>query len=133
MTRASAFIVALALLVACERPGDTERTRQLAGRALTGTLTYPASTMVSLSAGEEAAELVMSSADSIAVIVKWFQRALPANHWDVKRTTPERDGNVTIYAERDKRPLWIRLRPNVGGPGTTYRMIGVIPRDSLKS
>jgi len=24
------------------------------------------------------------------------------------------------------------LRPNVGGPGTTYTMIGVIPTDSTK-
>jgi hypothetical protein len=132
MTRASAFIVVLAMLVACERPGSPERARQLAGRALSGTLTYPASTMVSLSAGEEAVELVMSSADSMSVIVKWFQRALPLNHWDVKRTTNEQSGNVTIYAEQRKRPLWIRLQPNVGGPGTTYRMVGVIPGDSTK-
>ncbi len=130
MTRASWFVVALAVLIACERPGNPEQTRQLAGKALRGTLTYPRSTMVSVSAGEEAAELVMSSPDSVPVVAQWFQQALALNKWEVKRTINDRTGMVTIYAEREQRPLWLTLRPNVGGPGTTYTMIGVIPTDS---
>ncbi|HMG18379.1 MAG TPA: hypothetical protein VK573_06625 [Gemmatimonadales bacterium] len=132
MTRASSFVAMLALLVACERPGNPEQTRQLAGKALSGTLTYPGSTMVSVSAGEEAAELVMASPDSVQDVAQWFLRALPLNRWDVKRTINDRGGTVTIYAEQGKRPLWLTLRPNVGGPGTTYTMIGVIPTDSTK-
>jgi hypothetical protein len=86
--------------------------------------------MVSVSAGEEAAQLVMTSPDSVTVVAKWFLRALPLNKWDVKRTVDDRQGTVTIYAEQGKRPLWLTLRPNVGGSGTTYTMIGVIPTDS---
>ncbi len=130
MTRASSFVVALVLLVACERPRNPEQTRQLAGKALTGTLAYPRSTMVSVSAGEEAAQLVMSSPDSVKEVARWFLQALPLNRWEVKRTISDRNGTVTIYAEQEKRPLWLTLRPNVGGPGTTYTMIGVIPMDS---
>jgi hypothetical protein len=132
MSRVCYFVVCLALLAACERPGDPERSRKLAGQALTGALTYPRSTMVSTAAGDEAAQLVMSSPDSVQVIARWFQQAFALNHWDVKRTIADRNGTVTIYAERDKRPLWLTLRPNVGGPGTTYTMIGVIPTDSTK-
>jgi hypothetical protein len=130
MSRASGFVVVLALVAACERPGSDEQSRQLAGKALSGALTYPRSAMVSVSAGDEAAQLVMSSPDSVNVIAAWFLQALRLNHWDVKRTISDRSGTVTIYAERDTRPLWLTLRPNVGGPGTTYTMIGVIPTDS---
>lgn len=133
MTRAAVFILTCAALLACERPGSPEQTRRRAGQALQGTLAYPRSTMVSVSAGEEAAQLVMSSPDSVQVVSRWFVRALGMNNWDVKRNIADANGTVTIYAEQNKRPLWLTLRPNVGGPGTTYTMIGVIPKDSVKT
>jgi hypothetical protein len=131
MNRVACLLVVAAALLGCERPGSPEQTRRLAGQALRGTLAYPRSTMVGVSAGEEAAQLVMSSPDSVSVVAKWFVKALSLNHWDVKRNIADRNGTVTIYAEQDKRPLWLTLRPNVGGPGTTYTMIGVIPKDSV--
>jgi len=133
MTRAFFLVLIGVVLLACERPGSPEQTRRLAGQALQGTLAYPRSTMVGVSAGEEAAQLVMSSPDSVTVIARWFLRTLPMNHWEVKRTLSDASGTVTIYAEQNKRPLWLTLRPSVGGPGTTYTMIGVIPQDSAKA
>jgi len=132
MTRTIALLLIATAVLACERPGGPEHTRRIAGQALQGTLAYPRSMMVSVSAGEEAAQLVLSSPDSVAVVSKWFLRALPMNNWEVKRTLSDANGTVTIYAEQNKRPLWLTLRPNVGGPGTTYTMIGVIPTDSTK-
>jgi len=132
MTRAACLVLLCAALFACERPGSPEQTRRLAGQALQGTLAYPRSTMVSVSAGEEAAQLVLSSPDSVEVVAKWFVRALGLNNWDVQRNITDKNGTVTIYAEQNKRPLWLTLRPNVGGPGTTYTMVGVIPKDSVK-
>ena len=132
MTRAVGFILICAALLGCERPGSPEKSRRLAGQALQGTLAYPRSTIVSVSAGDEAAQLVLSSPDSVSVVAKWFVQALSLNKWDVRRNITDQSGTVTIYAEQDKRPLWLTLRPNVGGPGTTYTMIGVIPKDSVK-
>ncbi len=132
MTRAACLVLLCAAVFACERPGSPEQTRRLAGQALQGTLAYPRSTVVSVSAGEEAAQLVLSSPDSVAVVAKWFVRALGLNNWDVQRNMTDQNGTVTIYAEQNKRPLWLTLRPNVGGPGTTYTMVGVIPKDSVK-
>ncbi len=123
----------LALLAGCERPGENSaQTRRLAGKPLSGTLAYPRSTLVSVSAGEEAAQLLLSSPDSMKEVADWFLRALPLNGWDVKRIVSDGKGGVTIYAEQGKRPLWLTLHPNVGGPGTSYTMIGVIPTDSTK-
>jgi hypothetical protein len=132
MTRAAGVVLIYAALLGCERPGSPEQTRRLTGQALRGALAYPRSSMVSASAGEEAAQLVMSSPDSVSVIAKWFVQTLTLNKWDVQRNITDRSGTVTIYAEQDKRPLWLTLRPNVGGPGTTYTMIGAIPKDALK-
>jgi len=43
------------------------------------------------------------------------------------------DGGITIYAEQGKRPLWITLHPTVGGPGTTYNLIGAqVVGDTVK-
>jgi hypothetical protein len=133
MSRAVQVAIVLVLLAGCERPGDNPaQTRKLAGKALSGTLAYPRSSLVSVSAGDEAAQLVLSSPDSMKEVADWFLRALPLNGWDVKRTISDGKGGVTIYAEQGKRPLWLTLHPNVGGPGTTYTMIGVIPTDSTK-
>lgn len=132
MTRAALLVLACAAVVACDRPGG-EQARINVGRALQGTLAYPRSTMVSMSSGEEAAQLIMTSPDSVSVVARWFAQALTLNKWELKRTITDRNGTVTIYAEQNKRPLWLTLRPNTGGPGTTYTMIGVIPKDSVKS
>ncbi|HEY6092720.1 MAG TPA: hypothetical protein VIV83_12075 [Gemmatimonadales bacterium] len=132
MTRALRFGFLLALLTACERPGSVQETRQRTSQALSGALAYPRSSPVTASAGEEAAQLVMTSPDSVNVVARWFLEALPLNHWEVKRTVSDRSGTVTIYAEQGKRPLWLTLRPSTGGPGTTYTMVGVIPTDSTK-
>ncbi|HJS44090.1 MAG TPA: hypothetical protein VJ755_11505 [Gemmatimonadales bacterium] len=134
MSRAHHIIVVLALLVACDRPGDQARAREAAGRALSGTLAYPHSTPVTVAAGEEAAQLTMTSPDSVAVIVAWFRKVLPLNGWVIQRETAGTggSGSVTLFAQKGERPLWITLRPNIGAAGSTYTMIGEIPTDSVK-
>jgi hypothetical protein len=124
MPRAFCFLAALALLAACDRPGNPEQTRAFAARALRGALAYPQSTLVRVAAGDEAAELVLSTSASIDVVVDWYRRALPLNQWELKRETRDRNGAVTLYAEQGPRPLWITLRPNDGGAGTTYTLVG---------
>jgi hypothetical protein len=56
------------------------------------------------------------------------------NQWTLQSDMTGNDGSVSIAAQRGKRPLWITLRPNVGGPGTTYTIIGavVVDADSLR-
>ena len=132
MPRAPHLVVVLALLVACDRPGDTGRAREAVGRALSGTLAYPQSTPVTVAAGEEAAQLTMTSPDSVAVIVAWFKNALPLNGWVIQRETAGTGGSVTLVAQKGERPLWITLRPNIGAAGSTYTMIGEIPADSAQ-
>ena len=63
----------------------------------------------------------------------WYRQMLRLNGWDLQSDAVLKDGSVAIFAQQDNRPLWITLKPNAGGPGTTYTLIGTeLPRDSVK-
>jgi hypothetical protein len=119
------MLLGLLALVACDRPKEPDA-RQLAARALKGTLTYPQSTIVNVAAGTDAAEVTLTTADPVDVVAGWFRQALPLNGWELRNEGKSAAGAVSIYAEKEGRPLWLTLRPNTGGPGTTYTMIGAI-------
>lgn len=123
--RFAALVLAVALATACERHNAPDP-RPLARRALAGVPVYPLSTEVSVTAGEDAAQLTMSSVDSLGKVAAWFRRSLPLNGWSLQSDLTNDDGSVSISATRGKRPLWLTLRRNVGAPGTTYALIGAI-------
>ncbi len=103
-------------------------------QALHGVLVYPQSLQIGMAAGEEAAQITLTTVDSIERVASWFRQALMLNRWTLQSDVTGNDGSVSIAALRGKRPLWITLRPNVGGPGTTYTIIGavVVESDSLR-
>jgi hypothetical protein len=135
MTRCFALL-ALVLLAACERPGERTSERALAAKVLTGVLAYPRSTVVSVSAGQDAAEVVLTTPAPPPAVATWYRQALKLNGWRVKNDQTMADGSLAIYADsggRGGRPLWITLRANQGGPGTTYTLIGaVVARDTAR-
>src|SRR5256885_7375369 len=61
MTIRLVVLVTLATAVACERPGSDRTEREVAAEALKGLVTYPRSSLVSVSAGRDAAQLVLSA------------------------------------------------------------------------
>lgn len=134
MRRSMPLLLALTLVAAgCDRERDAQQDRALAARALRGVLAYPQSTLVSLSAGSDAAELAFSSPATVADVAQWYRRALAANGWELKTDQVGQDGSISMYAEQGKRPLWLTMRPNTGAPGSTYAMIGaIVEGDSIK-
>jgi len=134
MRRSMPLLLALTLVAAgCDRERDAQKDRELAARALRGVLAYPQSTLVSLAAGSDAAELGFSSPAAVADVAQWYRRALAANGWELKTDQVGPDGSISMYAEKAKRPLWLTMRPNTGGPGSTYTMIGaIVEGDSIK-
>lgn len=125
LRRLAVPVLAVVLATACERRGAPDP-RPLARRALAGVPVYPRSTEVSVTAGEDAAQLTMSSADSLGKVAAWFRRSLPLNGWSLQSDITTNDGSVSISARRGTRPLWLTLRRNVGAPGTTYALIGAL-------
>ncbi|MGH7614870.1 MAG: hypothetical protein ACREMW_12620 [Gemmatimonadales bacterium] len=122
------LLVAIAV-VACERRRAPD-TRAMVRQTLHGVIVYPHSVELGAAAGEDAAEITLTTADSIAPVANWFREVLRLNRWELQSDVTGADGSVSIAALRDKRPMWIMLRPNVGGPGTTYSIIGALVTDA---
>jgi len=134
MLRHSLLTVLLALAAtACDRRRAPDP-RPMVQKTMRDLLVYPYSTQVSMTAGADAAQITLTSVDSAAKIARWFRQALVVNGWTLQSDVTGQDGAVSILATRGDRPVWITLRPNVGGPGTTYSMIGAMPpaADSLQ-
>jgi len=125
-------LLGAAAVVACEKRGQADP-RPIVSRALRGVLVYPLSTEVSIAAGTDAGQATLTTVDSLPQVAAWFRQALKLNGWTLQSDQMGRDGTITMYAEQDKRPLWITLKGNVGGPGTTYTVIGgIVSRDTVK-
>lgn len=125
------LLLVLTTIAGCDRPDETLRARELASRVLRNVLAYPQSSVVRVSAGDDAAELVLSSPASVKEIAAWYRQMLPLNRWEL-RNEQERLDTVTMYAEREGKPVWIRLYPSAGAPGTTYSLIGAVLGDSTR-
>lgn len=132
MSRCLTLLLFLTALAGCERPDEGARARTVASRALRGVLAYPQSSVVSMSAGDDAAELVLSAPAPVGDVVAWYRRTLELNGWELKGVR-QRFDTVTIYAERGRQPVWIRLQPNAAGAGTTYTLVGAIIADPARA
>jgi hypothetical protein len=122
--------ILLVLVTACERPGGQASERALAARVFAGVLAYPRSSVVTVSAGPDAAQVVLTTPAPPQTVAAWYRSALPLNGWQLRNDQAMADGSITIYADSGTRPLWITLRANVGAPGTTYTLVGAITVDT---
>jgi hypothetical protein len=120
------FAAAFLTVLACDRPASDAEQQEFAARALKGVLTYPQSTVTSVSAGNEAAEVTLTTAAPPDAVADWYRQALVANGWEIKSDTRQPTGAVVIRAVKEASPLWVTLRPSMGGRGTTYTLIGVV-------
>jgi len=128
------LLVLFVLAAGCDSDREARRARAVVGRALPDALGYPGSSIVSYAAGEDAAKIELTTPAPLQAVAAWYREALPLNGWEVQSDAADRSGAVTIYAEKQQRPLWLTLRPNVGGAGTTYTLMGgVIEPDSSKA
>jgi len=131
----TSLLLALTLaagVAACERPAD-RNVRATVYRALHGVLVYPNSLLIQMDAGDSAGQVTLTTVDSLSHVVAWFREALRLNAWALQSDAQDRDGTVTLYAEKNTRPVWVRLHANVGGPGTTYTVIGgIVAGDTVK-
>ena len=129
--RSTLVLLLLAAVAACNRPQPPD-TRAMLRKSLHGVLVYPRSTLIDATSGSDAAQVTLTTLDSVAVVVSWFRDELKLNGWALQSDVTNGDGSIAIVAQKGSRPLWITLRPNVGGPGSTYTVIGaVVTGDSM--
>jgi len=129
--RSSLVLLMLTAVAACNRPQPPD-TRAMLRKSLHGVLVYPRSTLLDATSGTDAAQVTLTTLDSASVVASWFRQELSLNGWALQSDVTNGDGSIAIVAQKGSRPLWITLRPNVGGPGSTYNVIGaVVSGDSL--
>ena len=134
MNRPLSLALALVLCAACERPGERTSERELAAKLLSGVLAYPHSTLVGVSAGQDAAQATFTTPAPLPAVAAWYREALKLNGWQVRTDQAMADGSIAIYADSGRRPLWLTLRASAGAPGTTYTLVGAILRaDTTKA
>ena len=125
-------LVLVLLCVACDRPAARhgEADREFAASTLKGLLAYPGSSLVTIETGQDAAQATFSAPAPVERVATWYREVLRVNGWDLQNDGVMKDGGISIYAEKGKRPLWITLKSD-GPSGTTYTLIGAeLPRDS---
>jgi len=127
MNRPRCALIALVLFAACERAGEGAADRELAAAALQDVLAFPGSAVVSVSAGQDAAQAAFTTPAALQNVTAWYRVNLKLNDWDMKGDQLMADGSIALYAVRRGKPLWITLRRNNGGPGTTYTLVGTLP------
>lgn len=135
MSKPFILLLAAAALAApgCGRADRGAADRQFAGRVLKGAIAYPGSQLLSLATGEDVAELQLLAPDDQEKVAAWFRQALVLNHWQLERDARNPDGSVVIFAQRDKRPIWITVQRTTPGAGTPYAMIGaIVEGDSIR-
>jgi len=132
MSRVLPFLLVL-LSVGCERPAEQTKDRELAVRVLSGLLAYPHSSLVTVSSGQDAAQVTLTAPADVGRVAAWYRQMLTLNGWELQNDAPGSQGGVTIYAEKGQRPLWIML--NHEGPGATrYTLVGAeLPQDSTRA
>ncbi len=125
------LLLLLVAAAACNRPQPPD-TRAMLRKSLHGVLVYPRSTLVDAASGSDAAQVTLTTLDSVSVVASWFRSELNLNGWALQSDVTNGDGSIAIVAQKGSRPLWITLRSNVGGPGSTYTVIGaVVSGDSM--
>jgi len=131
VSRLVPLLLAAVLGSSCDRTPDPQPDREFAAGVLHGVLAYPRSSVVSVTRGADVAQATLSAAAPVDSVATWYRRMLRLNGWDLQNDAIMNDGSVAISAHKGERPLWITLKAMVGGPGTTYTLIGTeLPKDS---
>ena len=124
-------LLLFAVAAGCSRPKPPD-TQAVIQKSLHGVLVYPQSTVLDATSGTDAAQVTLTTLDSVGVVAAWFRSELKLNGWGLQSDLTNGDGSIAITAQKGSRPLWITLRPNVGGPGSTYTVIGAaVSGDSM--
>ncbi|NIM49423.1 MAG: hypothetical protein GTN78_02045 [Gemmatimonadales bacterium] len=108
--------------------GEEDRApERLPREVMLGAPVFRPSTRIAQGGSAETVETVFRADAVPDTVAAWYRRALSARGWYIVGDTRDRDGVITLYAQRRGPPLWAIIRPGPGGRGTEYSLIGVLP------
>jgi hypothetical protein len=114
--------VAAALLGCGDKPPKPPELSQ----ALPNLPLPPNPTLVSRTGGANALMITLRSPSRAREVEAYYQSVLTGPGWKLLKRSTDRSGAVTMLAEQDGPPLWVRIRSNPDGTGTLVDLAGAV-------
>jgi hypothetical protein len=92
----------------------------------------PNAEFVSRTGGAGALQILLRTTVSDSAVANYYRGLLSQGNWRLVSDIKNRDGAITMYAEQDGPPLWVRIWPAAGGGETMVQLTGAaLVKDSL--
>ncbi|MBI4501865.1 MAG: hypothetical protein HY700_11965 [Gemmatimonadetes bacterium] len=113
-------IVLAAFILGC-RGGD--KAPVASGELLAGIPAMPRSAPMSSAAGSEAVEAAYSTQAPPDSVAAWYRQWFLKDGWRINGDLPSPDGGVTLSVEKDRRSVWLIVRPSARTSRTTFSVV----------
>ena len=130
--RSSYAGVACALLLACGSESSQPKPPSM-HRVLPNLPLPPEAEFVSRAGSDDALQITLFTPRQPASVIDYYRDVLSKQKWRLVSDLKSPDGTVTLYAEQDGPPMWVRIWPTSDKAGTMVELSGaVITKDSGK-
>jgi hypothetical protein len=93
----------------------------------------PQASFVSRSGGADAIQITVRTPLRPDVIATYYRSVFKTDEWKLINDAKDKDGAVVLFAQRQNRPLWVRVRLDKGSGGSLVDLAGaVVAEDSAK-
>jgi len=86
----------------------------------------PDATGVTRSGSEDALQLTIQTSRDVDEMVGYYRHVFSEEPWVLISDTKAPDGANVLYAEADRRPIWVRIERSTGASGSTVQLSGAI-------
>ena len=132
MSKTRFWLTATVVLLACGSEPRNPKPPALA-EAFSNLPLPPDPELVSQVGGAGALQLTLRTPAQDTLVLNYYRALLSRGDWRLVSDVKGRDG-VTLYAEHDGPPLWVRIWPATDRPGTMVQLTGAaLEKDSTET
>ena len=86
----------------------------------------PEARLVSRAGSADALQLTLFSSGKTEAVSEYYRDQLSKGKWRLVGDAKRPDGSLALYAEREGRPLWVRIWPTSDSAGTMVELAGAV-------